>query len=174
YSFLRFVISPIKATLRVIERGFYDSFGENQENRKSLKIQTLLFNCGILARVVFLFLLLGPVLFCLLYLPIYLANIFVFAHINYATHIENSDGSSEIINLKDGVYYRFVNTVSLGGYFHKSHHLKPQNLNPANVKINNEKKYITYVPEFQQATPPRKPLYHMGLINGLKGIKYAE
>jgi len=131
YSFLRFVISPIEATLRVIRTAYFDFFGENEETRRSLAIQTSLFNIGIGLRVIFLFILLGPVYFSLLYLPIYLTNIFVFAHINYATHIENEDGNSEIINLDHNFYYRFVNLVSFGGYFHKSHHLKPQLLNPS-------------------------------------------
>jgi hypothetical protein len=59
-----------------------------------------------------------------------MANIFVFAHINYATHVQSRDGDFEIINLDSNFYYRFINVVSFGGYFHKNHHLKPYAFNP--------------------------------------------
>jgi fatty acid desaturase len=174
YSFLRFVISPIEATLRVIEKGYFDSFGENEKTRRSIKIQTYLFNVGIVLRLMFLFLLLGPVLFTFLYLPIYIGNIFVFAHINYATHVENENGDSEIINLDHNLYYKFVNIVSYGGYFHKSHHLKPQQFDPSQVILKSEKRYITYSPPINVMTPARKPLFHLGLIHGLKRDSYVK
>lgn len=168
YTFLRFVISPIKATLRVVECAYYDYFGENEKTRQNIKIQIILFNLGLFCRVAFWFLVLGPTLFILAYLPIYMANIFVFAHINYAAHIERLDGSSEIINLNNNIYYKFINFVSLGGYFHKSHHLKPGAFNPANVKINEEVGYITFIPQSTIPKRERKPIYTLAFQHGLK------
>ncbi len=145
-SFLRFVVSPIKATLIVVERAYYQFHGESAESRTNIKVQLVLFNLGIAARIMFWVLLLGPKLFILAYLPVYAANIFVFAHINYATHVDLPDGSSKIINLNHNAYYRFVNAVSLGGYFHKSHHLRPGVFNPAKVSIDEARDLMTYIP----------------------------
>jgi fatty acid desaturase len=168
YTFLRFVISPIEATLRVVEGAYYLYFGNNELTRKNIKIQIILFNLGLFFRVIFWFLLLGPTLFFLAYLPIYIANIFVFAHINYAAHIERADGRSEIINLNHNFYYKFVNLVSLGGYFHKSHHLKPGAFNPAKIKINNSVDYITFVPAKNTPKRDRSPIYTLAFQHGLK------
>lgn len=143
-SFAVFLISPIKATLRVIETAYYEQFGKTPETIASIRWQTILFNAGIMLRIVFWVLLLGPKLFLLFYLPLYLSNIFVFAHINYATHVERPDGQSEIINLHEGLYYRLVNFVSFGGYYHKNHHLRPKAFNPARLGSVRERPLLTH------------------------------
>lgn len=146
-NFLEFVVSPIKATLLVVERAYYGYFGKNESTVTNIKIQLVLFNLAMAARVMFWLVLLGPKFFLMVYLPIYAANIFVFAHINFAAHRERSDTSSEIINLNHNLYYKFINLVSFGGYFHKSHHLKPTAFNPAKVVIDDSIDYITYTPK---------------------------
>jgi len=166
YSFLYFVISPIEATLNVIERAYYDFHGESEVTKKNIRLQKIFFNLTILLRAAFIFMILGPKLFVLLYLPIYLTNIFVFAHINYATHIENEDDNSEIINLNNNLYYKFVNIVSFGGYYHKSHHLKPRAFNPSKVKVDESKRLITFETPDGSKTPERIPLFAINFING--------
>ena len=146
-KFSRFVVSPIEATLRVVTKAYYDQFGENEKTRANIRHQLILFNLGLLARTAFWFLLLGPKFFLLGYLPVYAANIFVFAHINFAAHREREDGSSVVINLNHNLYYRYINIVSFGGYFHKSHHYRPQAFNPMFVKLDDSIPYVTYVPE---------------------------
>ncbi len=147
HHLLSYAVSPIKSTLVVVERAYYQFFGETDKTKKSIKLQLALFNLGLVVRTAFWFLLLGPKFFFLAYLPIYAANIFVFAHINFATHIERADGNSEIINLNHNLYYRYINSVSFGGYFHKSHHLKPGAFNPSKVTIDDTVPMITYIPE---------------------------
>jgi stearoyl-CoA desaturase (delta-9 desaturase) len=144
-SFPRFVVAPVKATLDVVERGYLQAFGDTPENRASLRRQRVMFQAGVLFRVAFWWLLLGPELFVLAYLPVYAANIFVFAHINYATHIERPDGQSEIVDLTHNLYYRYVNLVSMGGYYHKSHHRRPKFKNPSRVP-QTDKPYLTWTP----------------------------
>lgn len=146
-SFLRFVISPIKSTLLVVERAYYLNFGKNAETIRLIKLQLGVFNLGLILRTLFWFLLLGPKLFTFVFLPVYIANIFVFAHINYVAHQERADGSSEIINLNHNLYYKIANFLSFGGYFHKSHHLRPRAFNPSYVEIKEEVEYVTYAPE---------------------------
>ena len=144
HSFLSFLVSPIKATLDVIERSYYEEFGRSSSTESNVLFQKILFNISIVVRIVFWFLLFGPEVFLLFYLPAYMLNIFVFAHINFAAHRENRDGSSEIINLNNNAYYKIVNGLSFGGYFHKNHHRKPQAFNPSKVNIINDTAYITY------------------------------
>ncbi|WP_127716030.1 fatty acid desaturase [Halobacteriovorax sp. HLS] len=169
YSFLRFVISPVKATLIIIERAYFKFFGNNSKTRANISMQKTFFNVSIALKVLFWFLVFGLKYFLIFYLPLYVLNIFVFAHINYATHIENSEGNSEIINLKDGLYYKFVNLVSFGGYYHKNHHLRPQVFNPSKI-IESDENYISYVPEIDLKTPKRSKIFELKLVNGLEQL----
>jgi stearoyl-CoA desaturase (delta-9 desaturase) len=168
YSFLRFVVSPVKATLVIIERAYFKEFGENEKSKKNIFLQKLFFNTSILLKVVFWLLVFGLKYFTLFYMVVYVANIFVFAHINYATHVEDESGSSEIINLNNNLYYKFVNLVSFGGYFHKSHHLRPRVFNPSKVELT-EKRLKTFTPKEIVKTPDRKKLLELSF---LKGISY--
>jgi fatty acid desaturase len=132
-SFPEFLV--IKATLVVVETAYLEAFGRSPTTEANLRWQTGLFRAGVVLKVLFWALLLGPKVFVLLYLPLYVGNIFVFAHINYATHVERADGQTEIINLHEGLYYRLVNLVSFGGYYHKSHHLRPKAFDPSKVAL---------------------------------------
>jgi fatty acid desaturase len=138
HSFLKFVVSPIKSTLRVVERAYLMNHGDTRSSRRNLEWQKLAFNLGLIARTLFWLLLLGNKYFLLIFLPIYVMNIFVFAHINYVTHQENEKGEATIINLNHSLYYRYVNAVSFGGYFHRSHHLRPKLFNPSRLVLKHE------------------------------------
>ena len=172
HSFSASLVSPIKATLDVIERVYYENFGDSKSTQLNISTQKVLFNIGVILRVSFWFLLFGAEVFLIFYIPTYILNIFVFAHINYAAHIENEDGSSEIINLDHNYYYKIVNIISFGGYFHKNHHRKPQAFNPAKVIIEEDLAYITYRPssaseklvEKEKDSPFTLPLFGMERI----------
>jgi fatty acid desaturase len=143
-KFHEFLVSPIKATLDVIENAYYANFDHGIGSRRNVALQKIFFNLSIVARLVFWVALLGPKWFLLFYLPMYFANIFVFAHINFATHVQSHDGSFEIINLDSNSYYQFINLVSFGGYYHKNHHLSPKSFNPARVSVACQKSLVTY------------------------------
>jgi fatty acid desaturase len=143
-KFHEFLISPIKATLVVIENAYYETFGITEQSSRNIALQKIFFNLTIAARIVFWVALLGPKWFFLFYVPMYFANIFVFAHINYATHVHRQDGYSEIINLDGNIYYRFVNFVSFGGYYHKNHHLSPKSFDPSRVSVAYKKPLLTH------------------------------
>ncbi|OUR99537.1 hypothetical protein A9Q84_00525 [Halobacteriovorax marinus] len=168
YSFFFFLLSPVKATLGVIERSYFSYFGENKTTRTNIQLQKIAFNISIILRVLFWYLLLGSELFVLFYIPMYVLNIFVFAHINYATHIVNDDGSSEIVNLNNNYYYKIVNKISFGGYFHKNHHRRPQVYNPSKIQLKNDVDYITYIPTNIQED--KKPSFIESLLSGLTGV----
>lgn len=82
-------------------------------------------------RLLFWFLLLGPVLFLAFYLPSFVTVALVNAHFNYATHRPREDGTVEILNLNHNFLYHFLNFCGHGFYFHKNHHLKPWLFNPS-------------------------------------------
>lgn len=169
YSFLAFVLSPIKATLIIIERAYYKEFGKNSKTTRNLLFQKILFNLSILLKAIFWFLVFGPKLFLMFYLVLYVSNIFVFAHINYATHIEDEFGNSEIINLNDNLYFKIVNIVSFGGYFHKNHHQKPRVFNPSTV-VENKESLKTYSPLVELDTQKRNGLFDLKYTNGLNKL----
>ena len=150
YSFLRFVISPVKATLVILERAYLKEFGDTDETRRNLLLQKFFFNFSISLKVLFWFLVFGPKVFIAFYLVLYISNIFVFAHINYATHVEDELGNSKIINLNNHLYFKIVNVVSFGGYFHKNHHRKPSAFNPSSIKENLEPLH-TYCPNISNS-----------------------
>ena len=84
-------------------------------------------------RLVFWFLLLGPSVFVLLYVPSYIFNYFFFSHFNYYTHRldpNSREGQFEVLNLSDGYYYRLTNLIFFGIYHHRTHHSKPYLFNP--------------------------------------------
>jgi stearoyl-CoA desaturase (delta-9 desaturase) len=87
--------------------------------------------CGMGLRLAFWALLLGPALFLTLFLPSYITNVLFFAHFNYFTHRPTAGGAVEILNLNHNLYYRIVNKVFFGVYFHKNHHEHPGLFNPA-------------------------------------------
>lgn len=144
YSYFKFMLAPVKDTLRVIERGYYQNFGNTPLSRKSIKYQIYLFYLSGVARLFFWFTLFKLNGFLYFYLPIYFGNIIIFSHINFATHITHDDGSCEIINLTQGLYYKVVNSLSYNGYYHKSHHLRPQLFDPKKAVIKDKIPYISF------------------------------
>ena len=164
YGFLRFVLSPTEQTITVLENLYFENFGYSNIARQNAKLQKVMFGISIVVKLGFWFCLFGPKLFLMLYLPTYVLNIFVFAHINYATHVETDSGGSEVIDLDHNVYYKFVNLVSFGGYYHKNHHLNPGMINPS-LKRSERKKLLTWSPS-KGSTPPlgRPPLWSLRKI----------
>lgn len=164
YNFFQFLSSPIKDTIKVVEKVYFEYFGDDETSKRNIMWQKVFFNIALLLRLSFWLLLLGPSLFVFLYLPIYVLNIFVFAHINFAAHIVNREGNSEVINLNHNIYYKVVNVLSMGGYYHKSHHLKPQCLNPAKAIIDDNTAYVTFIHEKKTAINRRLEKRHLRLV----------
>jgi len=67
------------------------------------------------------------------YIPSYLSMTLFFAHFNYYTHRPRGKDSVEILNLNYNPFYKFLNFLSFGAYFHKNHHRKPSLFNPAGI-----------------------------------------
>ncbi|MFA5984799.1 MAG: fatty acid desaturase [Methylococcaceae bacterium] len=134
YSFWDFVDQSralIKSRLTAM---YFDKWGDSLDTRKNWQIQSVLLIAVRFSKTLFLFALLGPKIFVLLFLPSYLSNVFLFAAFNYFTHIEKEDGSTEILNLDNNWYYKICNRTLYGVFYHKNHHLRPKLFDPKVMK----------------------------------------
>ncbi len=82
------------------------------------------------ARVLFLMLILGPTFFIFFYVPFKIANALIYIDFNYRTHRPNKEGVFEVLNLNHNFWYKLLNLISFGSYFHKNHHKNPSLFNP--------------------------------------------
>ncbi len=113
-----------------LKHNYEQLWGADPRNMQHWKLKNLFGFVGMWARMLLWFLLLGPNLFLCFYLTSYVANVVFFAHFNYFTHRLTETGEIEIQNLNDGIYYKIVNALFLGIYFHKNHHLRPSYADP--------------------------------------------
>ncbi len=129
-SFYQFINHSRALVGRWLEFAHVQLWGDTEESRRNWKRQELLMLLARFSKVTFLFVLLGPFYFCLFYLPSYVANVLFLASFNYFTHAQKDDGSVEMVNLDDKLYYKFCNRFLFGVFWHKNHHLKPKLFNP--------------------------------------------
>lgn len=55
---------------------------------------------------------------------------FGFAHLNYISHQPDDSGEVVVKNHDGTVFYKIMNIITSGGYYHKNHHLYPRFYNP--------------------------------------------
>lgn len=133
-SFFVFLTAPMRYMIRKTKGWLFEVHGQGDSYHKIMLLQTVLFNLILLARLALWYMVLGKELFFFFYLPGYISNVMIFAHINYICHRELADGSIEIVNLNHNLYYKFANFMTAGGYFHKNHHINPNLFNPRSYK----------------------------------------
>lgn len=129
-SFLKFFLESQLSGADVIEEKFLDYHGRTLWNKSLFKFNRILHYGSYALRLSAWLFLLGPELFLCLYLPSFLVFSLGFAHVNYVTHSTSDDGAVEILNKNDNHYYKFVNYIGSGIYFHKNHHKNPRAMNP--------------------------------------------
>ena len=122
-------------TIKVIRAKFLEIHGSTPAMHAVLATEMLFYYVSLVARVLCWYWFLEPTLFVAFFIPAYVTNVVVFAHINFATHSTLADGSVVITNLNHNWYYRLVNTIGSGVYFHRNHHLKPGLYNPARFGV---------------------------------------
>jgi fatty acid desaturase len=130
YTFWRYIDVSRSLIQKRLTAIYFETHGESEHNKQLWKMQMILLLGARFAKAFFLFSLLGPKVFALLYLPSYLSNVFFFASFNYFTHVEQDDGSTEILNLENTAYFRVCNRILFGVMSHKNHHLRPGLFNP--------------------------------------------
>ncbi len=119
---------------KCLHNAYVRQFGDSPRFRRITRIKNALGLMATFARIAFWVLLLGPTLFLFLYVPSYVANYLFFSHLNYASHRPSADGA-EILNLNHNLYYRIMNRLFSGMYFHKNHHLNPSYANPMRIPL---------------------------------------
>nr|BDT28511.1 fatty acid desaturase [Bacteriovorax sp. HI3] len=129
-SFMEFFFTALISGVTVIEETFYEFHGHTKKNQRIFKAATLMHYAGIFLKLTLWFLILGPTLFVFFFIPAIIAYTLAFAHINYITHVVDEHGEIQIINVDSNLYYKFINFIGSGVYYHKNHHLKPHLFNP--------------------------------------------
>lgn len=115
--------------VKVTETAFLGFHGPSLISVALFKFNIFCHFLGNLLRLGIWVALLGP-LFPFVYVPAFLAYLFVFSHVNYTTHLRDADGNSVVINVEKTLYHRLINAICDGVYFHENHHLFPRRYNP--------------------------------------------
>jgi fatty-acid desaturase len=82
------------------------------------------------ARVLLTLALFGPTMFVFFYVPFKISNTMIYGDFNYRTHRPTGQGGYEVLNLDHNIWFKFLNAISIGSYYHKNHHRNPKVFNP--------------------------------------------
>lgn len=138
-NFLHFLSITQLNSIKTIANKYYEFHGRSFKTYSIMGVQMACYYVGLVLRAYIWFKVLGPTLFVAFYIPAYLTNVIVFAHINFATHKTLPTGEVEIVNLNHNLYYKMVNFIGSGAYFHKNHHTNPNLYNPSLLKVEQTK-----------------------------------
>lgn len=122
---------------------YLQKWGDTAANCKKWKLQNILLLTARFSKTLFVFSLLGPKWFALLFIPSYVSNVFIFAAFNYFSHRERPDGTMEVKDLQGNLYWDTCNRILFGVMYHKSHHDHPRAFNPMS--------YVAKHPELSSA-----------------------
>ena len=140
-NFLKFLSAPMRYMIDTAKKFLFIQHGHKKFYSQIMLVQTIVFHLNLVLRLMFWFVLFGPELFVVFYLPAFTANVAILAHINYVCHRDLPDGTIEIVNLNHNLYYKIANCITFGGYFHKNHHQRLSLFNPQKLKDS-----VLYVP----------------------------
>lgn len=130
-TYWQFLLGMRQTISKVFGAYYFQLWGNDAESLRNLKELGIEAKLATFLKVVFWYLLLGPQLFVFFFVvsvPFKMAH---YAWFNYATHVYTKDGVL-IVNLSEG-FYRLINWVAFGLYFHKNHHLRPDLFNPSKL-----------------------------------------
>jgi fatty acid desaturase len=133
-GFLYFLGTTQMNSIRVIGNQYFSVHGKNKKTYAIMALQMPVYYVGLLARLFIWWKLMGPTYFAAFFVPAYFTNLVVFAHINWATHQTLPSGEVVIVNLNHNLYYKLVNLIGAGAYYHLNHHLKPGFYNPSTME----------------------------------------
>lgn len=135
-SFLKFFFTSLITGVETIGNKYYKFHGKSSKTKLLFKSSIYMHYVGIFLRLGLWFLLLGPTLFVAFFVPAFFFYVFAFAHVNYITHVIDGEGKPQIINVDSNIYYRLINFIGSGVYYHKNHHLNPSCYNPKYYRSN--------------------------------------
>jgi stearoyl-CoA desaturase (delta-9 desaturase) len=129
-TFFEFIKTSKNKTINVLINEYYKHHGDTVESQRNISNQLLAYKIAFVLKIMFWFLLLGPVGFGVVYIPTFLSYFFGFAHLNYISHSLDEDSNEVMHNHDGGIFYSFMNFMTAGGYYHKNHHKYPGLYNP--------------------------------------------
>lgn len=129
-TFLQFFFTSLLTGVEIIGNKYYKFHGKSSKTIFLYKASVIMHHLGLFLRLGLWFLLLGPTLFVAFFIPAFFFYTFTFAHVNYITHIVDENGDVQIINVDSNAYYKLINFIGSGVYYHKNHHLNPKYYNP--------------------------------------------
>lgn len=132
-SFFTFLTAPMRYMIKTTKDFLNQQHGHDKNYQIIMNTQVIVFHLNLILRMAFWYLLLGKNLFFLFYIPGFLSIVTIFAHINYVCHRDHEDGSVEVVNLNHNLYFKLANFFTIGGYFHKNHHLNMKAFDPRQV-----------------------------------------
>lgn len=133
-SFLKYLFVSQLTGAKIIENKYLQYHGRSLSSRMIFKLNIFLHYSSHFIRLWIWFLVLGPEVFTAFYIPAFTVYSLAFAHVNYITHTRDKQGNTIIVNKNENLYYKFVNFIGSGVYFHKNHHQHPKLINPMVVK----------------------------------------
>lgn len=160
-SFFVFLTAPMRYMIKATQKFLFSIHGNKEDYNTIMNTQVVVFHLNLILRLSIWYLLLGKTLFLAFYLPGFLTIVAIFAHINYVCHRDNIDGSVEIVNLDHNLYYKFANFFTMGGYFHKNHHINMKVFNPKLLESKrSERPLVSVQPKIY--LNPNEQYYFMG------------
>jgi stearoyl-CoA desaturase (delta-9 desaturase) len=132
-SYWRFMNGVKDSIFRVLRKSYFSHHGEDnaraQRYWKTLPVYAM---AGQILKVHFWYFLFGPQAFTFLFMTSIVAKNLHYAMFNYVTHVPSPEDPSRmtIVNLNDSAFFRVINAVSHGLYFHKNHHDDPNLFDP--------------------------------------------
>lgn len=132
-SYWKFAFGMRTQVAQCIIKHYFHYFGQNETSIRRLKYFMVASRLNMFMKVSFWYLVLGPQYFTFLFLPSILFKMLHYSWFNYATHRPGADGKYEIKNLNQ-IFYRLINFIGSGLYFHGNHHTNPSIHNPMKMQ----------------------------------------
>lgn len=132
--FFVFLTAPMRYMIQTTKQFLFQVHGKEKNYHSIMNAQVVVFHLNLVLRLLIWYLILGKTLFYTFYIPGFLTIVTIFAHINYVCHRDLEDGSVEVVNLDHNLYFKVANFFTMGGYFHKNHHLNMKAFNPKYVR----------------------------------------
>ncbi len=129
-SFIVYLFTCLHSGVSVIAEGFFKFHGRSEQTRSIFK-QCIFLHFGLIpVRLILWYNILGQTLFLYFFIPAFIIFLITFAHVNYITHTLDNEGNIIVVNKNSNLWYKSINFLSDGIYFHKNHHINPGLYNP--------------------------------------------
>lgn len=130
-GYWEFTVGMRDSVVKAYLVSFFRIFPRDERSMRAVKTFAICSKLGQALKILFLFSVLGPVLFSWLFVPSIAAKMLQFAWANWAAHRPEGDGF--VIRDLDHGWYKIANFFSFGTYVHASHHEVPTLFDPRDL-----------------------------------------